>query len=440
MLHTLSQLPGDAGRDVELIDWKKMVKFLKPNRSEEQIRRLFYPSVPSSSLASQLAIVDHTTKRRPRFLSEVNDQAYYEIYQCIAANRQLRFPDIHCIMNMTRDDGKVLFQVMTHIIAWLNPNPTKIRNQRDNNKPPLRADLEPVLGTCSRNQHIQPAEGRLNAFTWDSNHLLPVPRAASILLQHEVLDFTWAHLADFKDRTISLYLNQFPEGVGHCHRYTERFSHKAWEGLLAIVRRWVGEDFHSDWMQSSCSKDRSQAPDQASDYSSSPPIAQELANSLCDIVKKNSELGRDSVLLEKLKSRAFGAALAELFNQQQGNIDQFRKTWGRSGMITDSNVARVVCDNDEIDDPIGTTTSDRPVSPQDGNAIPLQPGAQDSCEQEQETGDCGERINNSPLGASFHDQTPSSPDEGTWSEIAVLIESSEVKATATNQNEREKPY
>jgi hypothetical protein len=333
VLRTLSQFPGDAANNVELADWKKMSDFLGSTRTDDQVRTLFYPTAPPlpSSSSSESALINHTTRRRPGFLSAVDDMGYYELYKRIARTRRLRFPDIHRIVGMTKEEGKVLFQVMSHVVAWLNATPTTIFNRRDNKKPPLRADLAATLGHCS-DQIVRAAEKRLDAFVWDSDHPLSAPETASILLQQEVLDFVLKHLADFRNPAVKLYLDQAPKEVD-CAQYTKRFSHEMWNGVLAIVWRWVGDDFHSEWMQSPRSDTRdSHALAHARDAEFSRSAELSLTESFRNFIKDDPELGADSAFLGKLRTEAFEAALSGWFARQQGHHTKSHHEEGRKSV------------------------------------------------------------------------------------------------------------
>ncbi|KAH7471348.1 hypothetical protein BFJ68_g16198 [Fusarium oxysporum] len=170
------------------------------------------PSAPSSS--SVAVLIHRNIKRRPGFLTAVNDVGYYETYGRISRTRQLRIPNIYCIVSLVKDEGKVLFQVMSHVVAWLNAISTIVLHRRDNNKPPLRADLAATLEHYS-DRNVQKAKKRFDAFVWDPNYPLLAPRAASILLQQEVLDFLIKHLTDFRNPAVKLYLDQEPKEIDY---------------------------------------------------------------------------------------------------------------------------------------------------------------------------------------------------------------------------------
>ncbi|KAG7402837.1 hypothetical protein Forpe1208_v016711 [Fusarium oxysporum f. sp. rapae] len=318
VLRTLSQLPGDATNEVELADWKKMSEFLGSTRTVDQVRTLFYPP----SLSSSSSTTAQNTKRRPGFLTAIDDGRYQEMYKRILTTSQLRFTNIHRLICLSKDDGKVLFQVMSHVVAWLNANPTTTSYRRDNNKPPLRADIAAKLDHCS-DRDVRDAEKRLGIFVWESDHHNSTSKAASILLQHEVLDFVLQRVADFKKPAVKLYLEQAPQQVDSA-QYTKRFSHETWSGVLTIVQRWVGHDFSSEWMERprdghSVHDEQARSAD-ARSSGSTHHLA--LTESLGDYIRGDPDLAADSAsIMEKLGNEAFEAVLNRWLTQQQG---QFR--------------------------------------------------------------------------------------------------------------------
>jgi hypothetical protein len=112
---------------------------------------LFYPDRESRA----------TTKRRPGFLSVLGDDAYEQVYKCIRETPRLRFVNMHSMLRTSKENSRVMVQVLNHVIAWLNPSPMTVHNRRDNNKPPLWNDLMPALQNCPE-ECIQSAARRLN--------------------------------------------------------------------------------------------------------------------------------------------------------------------------------------------------------------------------------------------------------------------------------------
>ncbi|KAK7570439.1 hypothetical protein V3481_004239 [Fusarium oxysporum f. sp. vasinfectum] len=296
-----------------------MSEFLGSTRTVDQVRTLFYPP---SSLSSSSSTTAQNTKRRPGFLTAIDDGRYQEMYKRILTTSQLRFTNIHRLVCLSKDDGKVLFQVMSHVVAWLNANPTTTSYRRDNNKPPLRADIAAKLDHCS-DRDVRDAEKRLGIFVWEPDHHNSTSKAASILLQHEVLDFVLQRVADFKKPAVKLYLEQAPQQVDSA-QYTKRFSHETWSGVLTIVQRWVGHDFSSEWMERprdghSVHDEQARSAD-ARSSGSTHHLA--LTESLGDYIRCDPDLAADSAsIMEKLGNEAFEAVLNRWLTQQQG---QFR--------------------------------------------------------------------------------------------------------------------
>ncbi|KAM0362979.1 hypothetical protein ACHAO7_010766 [Fusarium culmorum] len=302
VLQTLSQLPCDAANEVELADWKKMSEFLGLNRTSSQVQALFYPSSSSSHSATNQNI-----KRRPNFLVALDDVRYREMCSRILTTSRLRFPNTHRLASLSKDDGKVLFQVMNHVVGWLNANPTTISNQRDNNKPPLRADITSTLGHCS-DRDIREAEKRLGILVWEPEHDSARREAASILLQHEILDFVLQRLGDFKSPAAKLHLEQVPRKVDRA-QYTKRFTHETWSEVLRIVQRWVGPEFSSEWIERPHDDDQASSADM---YSSSRhhPSDLVLTTSLGEYIRDDPKLGVDfTAIMERLENKDFEAVL-----------------------------------------------------------------------------------------------------------------------------------
>lgn len=299
-----------------------MSEFLGLTRTNDQIRTLFYPPSSSSSSSSSLSsATTRSTKRRPGFLTAIDDARYEEIYSRILMTSRLRFTNIHRLISLSKDDGKVLFQVMNHVVAWLNATPTTISNQRDNNKPPLRADIVATLNHCS-DRVVREAEKRLGVFVWEpDHHHSSTPEAASILLQHEVLDFVLQRLGDFKSPSVKLYLEQAPRQVDSA-QYTKRFTHETWSEVLTMVQRWVGHDFSSEWMKRPRSGHTLHDQACSADTTSSRSTHLVLTKSLGDYIRDDPELGADSasIVMEKLGNEAFEAVLSRWLTQHQHQL------------------------------------------------------------------------------------------------------------------------
>ena len=73
---------------------------------------------------------------RKGFLATLNNKAYQDICHLILINPEISFLDIYRLIKVIKDKGKVITRVISHVVEWLNFNPIKVANYK-NNKPPL---------------------------------------------------------------------------------------------------------------------------------------------------------------------------------------------------------------------------------------------------------------------------------------------------------------
>ncbi|KAI5468196.1 hypothetical protein BGZ63DRAFT_344224, partial [Mariannaea sp. PMI_226] len=128
---------------------------------------------------------------------------------------------------------RILFQVMSYVITWLNPTPTIITNQHNNKKPALRSNIITKLQHIPA-KYIREAERRLDIFIFNIATIASRGDIASVLLQQEVLDFMQMRLKAFKAPAIKAYLNQ--TGDKDNVSYVEWFQRTEWIELLDIIR------------------------------------------------------------------------------------------------------------------------------------------------------------------------------------------------------------
>lgn len=177
---------------------------LPHNRTPEDIQKLFYPESESNTE------INIPELRRQGLFPTADDEVYKNLYKFVLLRPDLSFPDIHSLLKITKQEGKVMSTVMSHVGQWLNRNPTKVA-ERDNNKPPLRNDLVPAL----RERHGEKADEQ------------------SLELQNRVLEYVRDNIGEFTCPTVEHYLQEYPHGDGTA--YTKRFEHEAWKGVLIIV-------------------------------------------------------------------------------------------------------------------------------------------------------------------------------------------------------------
>lgn len=236
VLSTLMQLPGVPADKMPAADWAMLSTSLPAGYTDAQAGELFYPGQEAST----------ATRRRPDFLAMLGDDDYRKVYERIAGGRpRLRFVDVQSLLRTSREDGRVMVQVLGHVVAWLNPKPTQVHDKRDNNKPPLWKDLVPGLQACSEEQ-IRSGARRLRT----EGDVPSGAEGAARLLQQEVLEFVRNNAAAFKGAATKQYLDRLPGAAGE-PLYAQRFLDQApWAGVLAMVRQYVGADFQPTWAAS----------------------------------------------------------------------------------------------------------------------------------------------------------------------------------------------
>lgn len=188
---------------------------LPHDRTQADIRKLFYPESESNTEIN-------IPELRQRDLFPTADNKVYEnLYEFVLSRPDLSFPDIHSLLKTTKQEGKVMSIVMSHVSQWLNRNPTKVA-ERDNNKPLLRNDLVPAL----RERHGEKADEQ------------------SVELQNRVLEYVRDNIGEFTCPTVENYLQEYPHGDGTA--YTKRFEHETWKGVLIIVLNIAGPHLQHD--------------------------------------------------------------------------------------------------------------------------------------------------------------------------------------------------
>ncbi|KAF2474018.1 uncharacterized protein BDR25DRAFT_352496 [Lindgomyces ingoldianus] len=122
----------------------------------------------------------------------------------------LGFADVHSLLKTTKQEGKVMSIVMSHVCQWLNRDPARV-GERDNNKPLLRKDFLPAL----REKCGDDAEKQ------------------SIKLQERLLGYVRDKMSDFTSPGMEHYLHEYPDNARDA--YAKRFEHQAWRDMLILV-------------------------------------------------------------------------------------------------------------------------------------------------------------------------------------------------------------
>lgn len=208
VMEITSELQGQHGVDVQLADWNKLAD-LPRVRTAHEVWALFYPGLnPDVDSYSSVA-------RRRDFFPDADDTAYAGLCQAIVLQPGRRFIDIQALLKTTKQEGKLMSTVMSHVTLWMNAEPEKV-SDRDNNKPALREDLVPAL----RATYGDKAEDK------------------SRDLQQAILCRVHESAKDFTSAALEHYLHEYPSGDDEA--YSTRFKHRAWRDVLSIVTIYAG--------------------------------------------------------------------------------------------------------------------------------------------------------------------------------------------------------
>ena len=230
----MSLLPAkDAAKRLHAGDWQRLVT-MRPeghgNAPKSAMQQCFFPSREGKP-----RIGGH----RPRgFLSAFTDEEYKDTYRFLVDNPSIFFPDVRALLRTSKEEGRMMIQVLTHVVIWLNPKPVAVFDRRRKNKKLLREDLVLEL-ECLR----PTAEPGVTApGSVDSSEAL------SVQLEREVLDFTRQRIGELKTPVVGDFLEVMPDPAADDHaRYAGRFEWDFWVSLLALVKNFVGDEYQPWW-------------------------------------------------------------------------------------------------------------------------------------------------------------------------------------------------
>ncbi|KAG5962501.1 hypothetical protein E4U56_003376 [Claviceps arundinis] len=238
VLDTLASLPGDAASYVTPEDWKKMSDFLRHGRSEMETREFFYPGMGSQK-------VDQSYRRRPNLLVKLDRESYWQVYEHVVQRGQLSFPDVHSKFGLSELDGKILSEVIDHVVDWLISH-RKRTPPNYYKKPGLRVEMVAALQHIDERK-LQQAKGRITVPIGEA-HGQSIAEAASIIIQQEVLEFVWGRIEMFRSASAKDQLTQRLH-TDSAERYRDRFREAEWAGVLDIIRWYMGPEFRPEWSQ-----------------------------------------------------------------------------------------------------------------------------------------------------------------------------------------------
>jgi hypothetical protein len=203
-----SKIQGQYGVDVPLPEWNKLAS-LPGERSVHNVQELFYPGLESEVEPQP------SSTRQHNFFPNLSDDAYFALYRFVLLEPACLFLDIQALLKTTKQEGKLMSIVMSHVSQWVNKDPTKVLD-RDNNKPSLRVDLIPAL----RAKYGDKADEK------------------SRVLEQRILNNVRTNVNEFTSITLEHYLHEYPGADGDA--YGARFRYKAWRDVLSLVTSFAG--------------------------------------------------------------------------------------------------------------------------------------------------------------------------------------------------------
>ncbi|KAF5002984.1 hypothetical protein FDECE_10458 [Fusarium decemcellulare] len=238
VLTSLSDLPGECIDSLHASDWAKLAAALPKGYTSTYVQKLFYPERTDELQSPSQEMHQSGETRHKGFLLELSDESYSQVYRHIL-DRPTPFPDVKRVLKITKEEGRILMQVMTHAVAWVNSNPAIIIDKRQNNKPLIREDLKPALRTRRVGTHT---DGTSDGMTTNADDAAQLEQE-SIQLEQAVLDAVCNQMDLFKTPAIRPSLDIMPDDDKD--GYKERFRNEPWNTVLAKVEDVIGSLFSS---------------------------------------------------------------------------------------------------------------------------------------------------------------------------------------------------
>ncbi|KAG9249376.1 uncharacterized protein F5Z01DRAFT_641249 [Emericellopsis atlantica] len=188
-------------------------------------------------------------KRRSDFLRELSEEQYAALYRSLQENRAIVFPNIRRVLQISKEDGGILRQVLGHVILWLNPEATALSDSRRINKPLLREDIKPALARLRplEREEISATDASDlsdSADTRRSKHT----DTLSIDLERQVLALARTRIHELKEPSAQATLVPFPDAEALASpSYADRFRQPFWSALLSLVREFTRSNVRPDW-------------------------------------------------------------------------------------------------------------------------------------------------------------------------------------------------
>ncbi|WAO91830.1 Hypothetical protein NCS54_00931300 [Fusarium falciforme] len=299
VLESLAELPEECADSLKASDWAKLAKALPIGHTEMHVQQLFYPVQTMN---------ESSATRHHGFFLELGDEAYSRTYQRIVDRPRLVFPNVQKLLKTTKEEGRIMAQVLTHVVAWLNPNPTVIIDKRQNNKPLIREDLKPVIRERQLTSLFRDGNSSsgVNAGTMGKEDQSTQLETLSVQLEKAVLDAVRDQMASFKSvatkDSLSIFPNDDKDG------YQKRFANKPWKKVLDTVEEIIGPVFASSILPTTF-----QTTGDATNHDQ--PISK-ITREICARVLEISEVARNPAL-----------QYPEAYQELSASIDQAVLQW-----------------------------------------------------------------------------------------------------------------
>jgi hypothetical protein len=102
---------------LRISDWTRLVRQLPPQCTPTDVRKVFYPKVPSYDPINARSTRDDT------FLALFDDAEYHAAYRRVQnALPRLKFHNIRTILTASAQEGVKVTKLMCHIVQWFDPS------------------------------------------------------------------------------------------------------------------------------------------------------------------------------------------------------------------------------------------------------------------------------------------------------------------------------
>jgi hypothetical protein len=230
-------VPSDV---ILLDDWEALADLLPSGYTEDAVDHILsrqweelLPTATAEAGAAEKSKKGKAPGNKGFLFAGLGDEQLLQLVEAIKRAGCPPFVRLKLTLEIRKSDGKALSQIISHVVAWVNPRPSDVK-RTGNNKPPLCKDLEPAF----RAVHSGAAAAEIEQM--------------SIQLERDVLERALSRLEELDRLTSGLTLGEFLAGdESGSAAYGSRFVHDGlWRDILEIVRRTLGPGIHPEWATS----------------------------------------------------------------------------------------------------------------------------------------------------------------------------------------------